>query len=243
MTELAPVIAIDGPSGTGKGTLCGILAVKYDWHLLDSGALYRLVALAALKHGVHWDDEAGLAKLAAGLDVHFSPPSMNGEMEIRFEGENVVQALRTEDCGRHASVVSAYPEVRAALLQRQRDFRQPPGLVADGRDMGTTVFPDAEVKIFLTASPGVRAERRHKQLMQQGISVNLAQLSADIAERDIRDSERRVSPLRPADDAIIVDTSDVTIQEVVQRVSQLIRDHLDCLPELTADSQESAEQP
>ncbi len=223
MAENIPVITVDGPSGTGKGTLCIQLALGLDWHLLDSGALYRIVATGAMKHEIHWDDEDALATLASDLNVRFDVTSTGNLVKVYFEEEEVSHLIRTEDCGRYASIVAAYPKVRAALFERQRQFQQAPGLIADGRDMGTTVFPDAELKIYLTASAEVRAKRRQKQLMEQGISVNLAQLSADIAERDTRDSERKTSPLRPADDAIIIDTSDVNIQQVVDRVGELVQ--------------------
>ena len=225
-----PVITVDGPSGTGKGTLCGILAHRLGWHLLDSGALYRIIATGAMKHGIHWDDETALAELALNMDVEFSVLDAGQTVAVNFEGEEVSGQIRTEDCGRHASVVAAYPRVRSALLQRQRNFCQPPGLVADGRDMGTVVFPGAKLKIYLTANPEVRAQRRQKQLLEQGISVNLAQLSADIAERDHRDSERKTSPLRPADDAIIIDTSDKSIQQVVEQVGKLVQDSFESIP-------------
>lgn len=236
MKRSVPVITVDGPSGTGKGTLCGILASRLGWHLLDSGALYRITATGAMKHGIHWDDEVQLAELASGMDVRFAVRASGQQVDVLFEGEEVSQVIRTEDCGRHASIVAAYPAVRTALLQRQLLFRQAPGLVADGRDMGTVVFADAELKIYLTASAEVRAERRHKQLKEQGISVNLAQLSADIAERDIRDSERKTSPLRPADDAIILDTSDVTIADVVAQVGQLVQETFDSISTFPAES-------
>ncbi len=218
-----PVITVDGPSGTGKGTLCGILASWLDWHLLDSGALYRIVAAGAMKHKLDFADESALAKLALTLDVNFSAPRPGQDVAVYFEGEEVSHLIRNEECGHFASLVAAYPEVRVSLLQRQRDFQQPPGLIADGRDMGTVVFPDAKLKFYLGASAEIRAKRRYEQLKEKGIDVNLAQLSADIAERDARDSERAVSPLRPADDAILVDTSDITIQQVVAQVAEQVR--------------------
>ncbi len=232
-----PVITVDGPSGTGKGTLCGILASWLAWHLLDSGALYRIVAVGALKHSIKQEDEAALGELARSLDVSFSSPRPGQDVEVLFEGEEVSHKIRNEDCGRYASIVATYPQVREALLERQRGFRQAPGLIADGRDMGTVVFPDAELKFYLTASPDERAKRRYKQLKGQGIGVNLAQLSADIAERDARDSERSISPLRPAEDAIIVDTSDITIQQVVEQVTNRVRESIDSAPELPAEYQ------
>lgn len=198
------MIAIDGPSGVGKGTLCRFLAAQLGWGLLDSGSLYRLVALAAQRRCVPLDAESRLAALAARLAVRFG--AGDGEPGVFFEGEEVSAAIRSETCGNAASRIAAMPLVRAALLQRQRDFRTPPGLVADGRDMGTVVFPDAEVKVFLTASPEERANRRYKQLREKGIDVNLSALLAEIAERDERDAKRQVSPLRAAEDACILDT-------------------------------------
>ncbi len=224
MSQPVPVIAVDGPGGTGKGTLCGNLAGLLDWHLLDSGALYRIVAYVALQSGVDGSNEAALAALARDLEVNFSPARPGRDIGVIYAGEDISAAIRTEDCGRLASVVAALPGVRAGLLERQRSFRRLPGLVADGRDMGTVVFPDAELKIFLTASPAERAKRRYKQLKQKGISVNLRQLSADITERDARDMERDISPLRPADDAVIIDTTGVGIQTMVDQVASLVRD-------------------
>lgn len=213
-----PVLAVDGPSGTGKGTLCRALAAHLGWHFLDSGALYRLVGLAARRHGVDLGEERALADLARALEVVFEP---GWPERVLLEGEEVAGALRTEQAGSAASRVAALPAVRQALLGRQRAFRRPPGLVADGRDMGTVVFPDAQLKVFLTASPAARARRRLNQLKEQGLDVNLAQLCEEIAERDRRDSERAVSPLRPASDATVVDTTDLGIQAVFERVVQL----------------------
>ncbi|MGI9273135.1 MAG: (d)CMP kinase [Woeseiaceae bacterium] len=212
-----PVIAIDGPSGSGKGTVARRVARQLGWHLLDSGALYRLVALDAIAKGVHFDDAEGLAALAAGLDVQFLSDSA-GEERIILAGNDVTRAVRTEDAGRGASAVAAIQAVRDALFDRQRAFRTAPGLVADGRDMGTHVFTDASLKVFLTASPEERAKRRHKQLNDKGIDVSLAAVSRDIVDRDRRDSERSVAPLRPAEDARILDSSGTPIDEVVQTV-------------------------
>jgi cytidylate kinase len=212
-----PVITIDGPSGSGKGTIARRVAEALDMNLLDSGALYRLVGLAASRQGQIGAGEAEIAAIAAGMNVRFS---MNdaGEEEVWLEGEEVSRELRTEECGLMASRVAALPAVRQALLGLQKGFRRAPGLVADGRDMGTTVFPDARLKIFLTASAEERARRRHKQLNDKGIDVSLAALSRDIEDRDRRDSERSVAPLRPADDARLLDSSNLTIEEVTRTI-------------------------
>ncbi|MDX1655852.1 MAG: (d)CMP kinase, partial [Candidatus Competibacteraceae bacterium] len=193
MARHIPVVTIDGPSGVGKGTLALQLAERLGWWLLDSGSLYRLTALAARRQEVDLADVAALVRVAAALEVEFR--SGQDGMTILLAGEDVSQAIRTEQCGNAASRVAALPRVRQALLQRQRDFRRPPGLVADGRDMGTVVFPDAAVKIFLTASAEERARRRHNQLREKGIDVSLAALAGEIAERDRRDTDRQVSPL------------------------------------------------
>ena len=219
-----PVLTIDGPSGSGKGTICALVAMDLGWHLLDSGALYRLVALGAMRHGIDLTDEKALAVYASELDVEFEPQSDGSAPRILLEGEVVGDALRTEACGNAASKVAALGTVREALLQRQRDFQQPPGLVADGRDMGTTVFPDAGVKIFLTASVDERAQRRYKQLKEKGISANLPDLLTEIAERDARDAERSVAPSKPAADAVVLDTTSLTIDEVRDKVLSLCRD-------------------
>ena len=226
MANNIPVITVDGPSGTGKGTLCSYLASWLDWHLLDSGALYRVLALAAEQQELQLEDKAGIANLASNIDVAFSSPDKSEEITVILEGNDVSQLIRTEVCGKNASQLATYPTVREALLTRQREFRQLPGLVADGRDMGTVVFIDAKLKIFLTATPEERAQRRHKQLKQKGFSVNLAQLSADIAERDTRDSERTVSPLRPADDAVVIETTSLSIEVVIERVGALVRERM-----------------
>ncbi len=212
-----PVITVDGPSGVGKGTISHLLARRLNWHFLDSGALYRLTALAALRHGVALEDEPAVAALAAALDVEFLAEEA-GNTRILLEKQDVTDEIRTEAAGNNASKVAALPAVREALLQRQRDFASPPGLIADGRDMGTTVFPLAEVKFFLTASPRVRAERRYKQLKEKGFDANLDSLIEEIEQRDERDRSRTVSPLRPADDAITIDTSTKGIEEVFAEV-------------------------
>lgn len=220
------MIAIDGPSGSGKGTISRMVAERLGWHMLDSGALYRLVALAADRHSIELDNEDALVTLAAHLDVEFDPGQVRDEGRILLEGEDVTRTIRSEDCGNKASKVAALQALRKALLARQRAFRQPPGLVADGRDMGTAVFPEADLKIFLTASPEERAKRRYKQLKEKGISVIFSDLLEDIAERDERDAKRGVSPMKPAVDAVVVDTSDMNIDQVVERVLDLCREYL-----------------
>jgi cytidylate kinase len=212
-----PVIAIDGPSGSGKGTIARRVARALGMHLLDSGALYRLVALKAAGLGKSDARPEDLAAIAAGMDIRFSANDA-GEEQVWLDGEEVTGRLRTEECGRMASRVAALPAVRQALLAVQKGFRKAPGLVADGRDMGTTVFPDAALKIFLTASADERARRRHKQLKDKGIDVSLAALSRDIEDRDRRDSERSVAPLRPAEDARLLDSSNLTIDEVTRTI-------------------------
>jgi cytidylate kinase len=218
MRQIAPVITIDGASGTGKGTVTHLLAKRLDWHLLDSGALYRVLALAAQKHGVSYDNEAALQVLAQHLDVAFVSAETSTPPRIMLEGQDVSDSIRTEKMGNSASKVAALPAVRTALLSRQRAFREAPGLVTDGRDMGTVVFPDADIKIFLTASPAERAERRYKQLKESGINVNLSDLVEELCERDKRDQERAVAPLRPAEDAVCIDTDHLTVNEVVERI-------------------------
>ena len=225
MIDNVPVIAVDGPSGVGKGTLCQALAKHLGWHLLDSGSLYRLTALAAQKHGISLEDETQLAALAARLEVRFEAVA-DREIQVLLEDEEVTAAIRSEACGNAASRVAALSAVRAALLQRQRDFRRPPGLVADGRDMGTVVFPDAPVKIFLTASPKARAIRRYNQLREKDISVSLAALAREIAERDARDAGRAIAPLRPASDAHVLDTTELSIAAVRQQVLMILAEYL-----------------
>ena len=215
-------MTIDGPSGTGKGVLCGWLADRLGWHRLDSGALYRVVAHVALSRGVTLDKADELAKIAAGLVVSFKQDK--GESRVILDDTlDITGAIRTETCGNAASQAAAHKAVRQALLERQRRFRQAPGLVADGRDMGTVVFPDARLKIFLTASAVVRADRRYKQLKEKGNSVNLARLSAKIEERDARDAGRSISPLMPAPDAIVIDTSKLNIDEVCGRAAAEVK--------------------
>jgi cytidylate kinase len=220
-----PVIAIDGPSGSGKGTVARRVAAELGFHLLDSGALYRLVALAGDRRGLEPHDESAYAAVAEALDVAFGTDAAGAEV-IWLEGQDVTGAIRTETAGAAASRVAAMPSVRTALLRRQHGFVRPPGLVADGRDMGTVVFPAAALKIFLTASPDERARRRHKQLKEKGLTVNLADLSQEILERDRRDSNRPVAPLRPAEDARVVDSTGLTVEQVVGQVLALARSRL-----------------
>ena len=215
-----PVIAIDGPSGSGKGTIARRVARHFGWHLLDSGALYRLVALAGLRAGLASDDVEGHARLAERLDATFGMDESGGE-HVRLAGDDVTSELRAEGTGEAASRVAAWQPVRSALLGRQRAFARPPGLVADGRDMGSIVFRDAGLKIFLTASPAERALRRHKQLKEKGLGGSLAALSAEIAERDRRDTTRAVAPLIAVPEAVVVDSTALTIEEVVGRVIEL----------------------
>lgn len=214
-----PILTVDGPSGSGKGTISRRVASRLGWHLLDSGALYRLVALAGTRAGLGATDEAGHAGLASRMQVRFGEdPSGDEQVWLGDPPEDVTRAIRTEEAGQGASRVAAWPSVRAALLQRQQDFARPPGLVADGRDMGTVVFPHAPVKIFLTATAEERARRRHKQLNDKGSGASLAALSLEIAERDRRDSTRAVAPLKPAEDAVILDSTGLSIEAVVDQV-------------------------
>jgi CMP/dCMP kinase len=214
-----PVITVDGPSGSGKGTVSRRIAARLGWHLLDSGALYRLVALAGQQSGLSAQDEAGHAAVAGNMLVTFGETADGGErVLLGGPAVEVTGAIRSEEAGQGASRVAAWPSVRTALLQRQRQFAQPPGLVADGRDMGTVVFPAARLKIFLTATPDERARRRYNQLKDKGSGASLAALSLEIAERDRRDSTRAVAPLVPAADAVTVDSTSLTIDEVVDRI-------------------------
>ncbi len=218
MINPTPVITIDGPSGSGKGTVAALLAGKLGWNFLDSGALYRLLAFAARNHGVDLTNEEALKTLAAHLDVQFGAAEAGHGMRIVLEGEDVTDAIRNEVVGAGASQVAALPVVREALLQRQKAFREAPGLVADGRDMGTVVFPDATLKIFLTASAEERARRRFLQLKAKGDDVNLASLLDEIRARDERDTQRAVAPLKPADDAIQLDSTALTIEQVLGQI-------------------------
>lgn len=225
MQESVPVITIDGPSGAGKGTVARIVAEQLGWHLLDSGAIYRVLAVATLHHHVSLDDEEPLIPMAAHLDVQFEISSQ-GESNVILEGENVTNIIRTEEIGSIASKVAAFPRVREALLRRQRAFSVAPGLVADGRDMGTVVFSNAPVKVFLTASAEERAERRFNQLKEKGFDVKIGRLLDDIRQRDERDSNRDVAPLVPAEGALIVDSTDLSIQEVVNKVLSFANEKL-----------------
>lgn len=213
MPDKAPVITIDGPSGTGKGTLGWLMAKKLGWHFLESGVLYRALALMANKQQLGLEDIAKIAQLADRLKVTFHPDD-TGSMFVALNGEDVSQSIRTEQCGQLASKISAHQQVRQALLKAQVDHRRPPGLVTDGRDMGTVVFPDANVKFFLTATPKARAERRYKQLKEKGHRDKLAEIENEIVKRDERDTSRAISPLTPADDAIVIDTTSHDVQSI-----------------------------
>jgi cytidylate kinase len=227
MAERIPVLALDGPSGSGKGTVGQLLAERLGWHFLDSGALYRVLGLAAAAKGeATLTDPAALAELARTLDIRFVPQPGGAPVRVVLDGADIGDRLRTEDSGRLASIVAAVPAARAALLQKQHAFRRAPGLVADGRDMGTTVFPDALLKIFITASPEVRAERRYKQLKEKGFDANLRRLLDEIRDRDARDAARAASPLKPAADACILDTSSLSITDVVDRIHGLLAERL-----------------
>ena len=224
MTNNIPVIAVDGPSGVGKGTLCQALANHFNWHLLDSGAIYRVLALSALQQNIALDDTKQLATLALKLPLTFDTSSDN--VKILLDGLDVSREIRTEETGGAASKVASINEVRTALLQRQRDFRQLPGLVADGRDMGTVVFTDASVKIFLDASAHSRAERRMKQLQDKQIHAKFGEILQEITARDERDRNRAVAPLKPAVDALIIDTTSLSIQDVFNQSIMYIKEKL-----------------
>jgi CMP/dCMP kinase len=216
-----PVITIDGPSGVGKGTVARALARQLGWHLLDSGSLYRILALAAQEASIPDTDEAAIAALAPRIDINFVVKDDDSE-EINVDGENLTSRVRAESTGQLASVIAVYPQVRAALLERQRAFRRPPGLVADGRDMGSVVFPDAPLKIFLDASAEERARRRLNQLRKAGVEAKLAALFAEIRERDVRDRSRQHSPLKAADDAVVIDTTELPVEGVLSRVEEFV---------------------
>ena len=222
METLAPVITIDGPGGSGKGTVAMRLANRLGWHFLDSGALYRLVALAARRHDVPLDDGQALARMIEALDVRFRFRGDRAVVEL--DGDVVTDELRLESTGSDASVVAVLPEVRQALVRLQHGFREMPGLVADGRDMGTVIFPDACLKIFLTASVEERARRRYNQLKEKGESVNLPRLFRDIEARDRRDASRPVSPLVPAEDAVVIDSTALSVNDVLREIYKAIED-------------------
>ncbi|MGX8942129.1 (d)CMP kinase [Symbiopectobacterium sp. Eva_TO] len=224
MAVTAPVITVDGPSGAGKGTLCKALAETLQWNLLDSGAIYRVLALAALHHQVDIGSEEALVPLASHLDVRFV--AEDGQLNVILEGEDVSNEIRNETVGNTASQAAAFPRVREALLRRQRAFRETPGLVADGRDMGTVVFPDAPVKIFLDASAEERAQRRMLQLQEKGFNVNFERLLSEIKERDARDRSRPVAPLVPAADALVLDSTDMSIDDVIAKSLSYAREIL-----------------
>jgi cytidylate kinase len=222
-TEPVPIATIDGPSSSGKGTISRIVAARVGWNLLDSGALYRLVALGGARRHLDADDVEGHVGVARSMRVEFAATD-SGVEQVLLDARDVTRELRTEEAGAGASRVAAWPAVRAALTDRQRAFARPPGLVADGRDMGTVIFPDARLKVFLTASPEERAGRRHKQLIEKGSAASLAALSREIAERDLRDSTRQVAPLKPAPDAQLLDSTGLSIDDVVERVLSLGRE-------------------
>lgn len=224
MTTHVPVVTIDGPGGSGKGTIANRVAVALGFQLLDSGALYRLTAYSAKKRGVAFDDVPGLQQVASSMSITFEPGEHNQPVQIILDGENVTKSIRLEETGSAASLVAPIPEVRKALFQRQRGFATPPGLVADGRDMGTVVFQDAPLKIFLTASAEERARRRVEQLQAKGEDVNIGEILTEIQERDKRDTERKVSPLKPADDSVVIDSSNMTIDEVEAQILALAQE-------------------
>ncbi|MCK9620881.1 MAG: (d)CMP kinase [Methylobacter sp.] len=214
-----PVLTIDGPSGAGKGTVSRAVAKKLGWNYLDSGSIYRSLAIAALKQAVDLADEAVIVNIAQAMMLEFD---CDDELVVRLDGEDITSQLGLESTGNAASIVAALPEVRRVLLQKQKDFKQLPGLVADGRDMGTVVFPDAEYKVFLTASAAERARRRYKQLIEKGNDANLIQITNEIEERDRRDMERKTAPLAMANDALYIDSSDMTLNSVIEEVLNLI---------------------
>ena len=226
MSERAPVVTIDGPSGAGKGTISHLLAKRLGWQLLDSGAIYRVLALAAIHHDVELENEEAITLLASHLDVQFLAGTDKDAIKVVLEGEDVTTSIRTQECSNAASKVAAFPRVREALLRRQRAFKASPGLIADGRDMGTVVFPSTPAKIFLTASAEERAQRRYNQLQDKGFDVNIERLLAEIIERDDRDMNRAVAPLVPAEDALVIDTTGLGIEQVLDIALKHIVDKL-----------------
>ena len=221
--KLVPVLTIDGPSGSGKGTISARVADALGWHLLDSGALYRAVGFAASLAGLDLSDTEAVTRCAETTKISFRDPKDGGETRVFINGLDATADIRTETCGAAASAIAAIPSVRTALFEKQRNFRKPPGLVADGRDMGTVIFPDAGHKVFLTASAEERAKRRYKQLKEKGLSVTLATLLREIEARDVRDAERAVAPLKPATDAVLIDSTGMSIDAVVAKVLELVR--------------------
>ncbi len=221
ISEHVPVITIDGPGGTGKGTLGRLLASALQWHFLDSGAVYRVLAYAVLREGLQLDQIDAIDTLALTLPVEFG--FREGHWQVIYHDHDITHELSTEKIGTLASILAAIPEVRAALLERQRAFAKAPGLVTDGRDMGTVVFPNADLKIYLDASPQVRAKRRFNQLKERGINVNLTEILEELAARDARDSQREIAPMRPAPDAVVIDSSDQDVAAVLEQVLQLVK--------------------
>lgn len=230
--QQAPVVTIDGPSGAGKGTISQALAKKKGWHFLDSGAIYRVLALASMHHHIETDDEDALVPLASSLDVNFETTD-DGKPRVILEGEDVTFSIREEEVGKSASKIASLPRIREALLRRQRAFKESPGLVADGRDMGTVVFPNADIKFFLTASAEERANRRYNQLLGAGIlqdaarDVSISRLLTDIQARDERDSNRSVAPLVPAENAIVIDSTELSIEQVLEKIEFIIDEKLE----------------
>lgn len=222
--QVIPVITLDGPSGTGKGTLCNLLANHLGWHMLDSGSLYRVLAYAAEQKRIDFNDIEALTQLAADMQLRFD--SVEADQRVLLEGQDIAHAIRQEACGQAASTIAVIPQVREALLERQRQFAKLPGLVTDGRDMGTVVFPEATLKIFLHASPEARAERRLLQLQKAKIDVSLAQVVEELVKRDTRDTSRAHSPLKPAEDAVIIDTTGLTVMQVFDKVLELLPQYI-----------------
>lgn len=224
MSNVVPVVTIDGPSGVGKGTMCRKVAKYLGWHILDSGSLYRILAYAMIKHGIYLDSEQEIVECAKNLDVKFNESKSLMYTQIEFEGNDITSKIRTEDVGGVASKIAQLQSVRDTLINLQRDFQKEPGLVSDGRDMGTVVFPNAELKIFLTATADARANRRYLQLIESGNNVNIRQILNELSVRDERDKSRVVAPLKPADDAVIIDTSSLGVDEVFEVITKHFKD-------------------